>query len=387
MDLVAFDTLTALTTLAALAAAALLACCEARAAGGPDRQTRLAIEQLKSPNTSVREEAVRRLGMLAGGRGRHLHVVPALIEALSDPDPTVGSTAAEMLRSIFRRPDMPDSRTAWEELWRQTKGRFKADQNLDPRERIRRERANLENDKGYHFMMLGQFKVAEAYFLDAVANDPGNPQYWNNLGKCFSNQGRFPDAVDRFRRALEEDPGYVPAHYNLAGAYLDITNLTGNDRTYEALGHVEVALRFGREKTDWAARWLKAKILLRMALAEVAVAREGLAAERYEIYKRASEAVARAIHIAPNVPEVRKTAALVYYGRELYFKSYKQVVRVYDLGYTMDRDFLKKLEKALRREAYEIGAEPPRMPSPKPDAKGPDERSPALLVPYRDGTL
>ena len=360
---------------------------EARAARGPDRETRQLLEKLKDPDSEARERAVRRLRIVATKRGQHLHVVPALIEALSDPDPNVAATAAEMLRSLFNRLDMPASPAAWEDLWRRKKDRFDAEQNLEPKEIIKRERANLENEKGYHFMMLGRFKDAEKYFLDAVANEPKNPKFWNNLGKCLSNQGRLPDAVDRFRRALEEDPCYVAAHYNLAEAFLDITDVTGNDRTYEALGHVEVALRLDRKKTDWAARWLKARILLRMALAEVPVPREGLAAERYEMYKRASEAVREAIHIAPNVPEVRKTAALVYYGRELYFKSYKQVRRAYDLGYTMNEHFLKKLEAALKKEAYAIGLTPPEMPRPKADAKRPDEKSPALWVPYRDGTL
>lgn len=53
----------------------------------------------------------------------------------------------------------------------------------------------------------------------------------------------------------------------------------------------------------------------------------------------------------------------------------------------MDKGFVKKLEKALHKEAYEIGATPPEMPKPKTDAKKPEETSPALRVPYRDGTL
>ena len=332
-----------------------------------------------------------------------MNAVPAIIGALSDPDPKVSATAVEMLRSLFSRPDMPDSPAAWQDLWRRMKDRFEDEQNLDPTEHIKRERAKLENDKGFHFMMLGNFRVAERYFLDAVASHPRNPQYWNNLGKCLSNQGRFPDAVDRFRRALEEDPGYVPTHYNLAETFLDISRLTGTDRTYEALGHAEVALRLDRDGSDWAARWLKARILLGMAMPERTVTgrfrdmrpeRETIgaaghmsAADRYEVYKRAERAIAQAVHIAPNVPEVRKTAALVYYGRELYFKSFKEVRKVYDLGYTMDEDFLKKLEKALKKEAYAIGATPPEMPTPTAGAKKPGEKSPALLVPYKDGTL
>ena len=387
------DPTTRLLAIAAVAAAALLVLNvpfgsnDARAEGEPDRQTRLALEELRSPDADTRRNAVRQLRMCASKPGQHVHAVPGLIKALSDDDPMVRAMSVEMLRGIFNRPDMPDAPAAWQDLWRRMKDRFADEQDLDQKDVMKRERARLANGKGYHFMMLGSFKVAERYFLDAVANDPRNPQYWNNLGKCLSNQGRFPDAVDRFRRALEEDPCYVAAHFNLAEAFLDITHVTGNDRNYEALGHADVALKLDVEKDDWAARWLKARILLAMVLAEVRVPKEGLAAERHEMYKRAAKAIDEAIHIAPNVAEVRKTAALVYYGRELYFRALKHVRKVYDLGYTMDEGFLKKLEKALRKEAYEIGATPPEMPKPKGDARKPEERSPALRVPYRDGTL
>jgi tetratricopeptide (TPR) repeat protein len=200
--------------------------------------------------------------------------------------------------------------------------------------------------------------------------------YWNNLGKCNANQGRWPLAVDRYLHALDEDPGYEAARYNLAEAYLEISRLTGSDRTDEALAHVEQALALDDKGVNWAARWLKARILHHMALAELN------AADRVEIYKRAAEAIEEAKRLAPDAPEVRKTAALIAYGRELYYQSYKELMRLDELGYTMDPGFVGRLEQALRRRAYRMGIEPPPMPEPSSDKSPVRGVPPSLRGPY-----
>lgn len=42
----------------------------------------------------------------------------------------------------------------------------------------------------------------------------------NALGVCFQKEGRVPDAIKWFRAALQKDPGYVKAHFNLINGYL-----------------------------------------------------------------------------------------------------------------------------------------------------------------------
>jgi len=361
-----------------LLAAALAAGCQG--SPGPDKLTEKYIGRLKSGDREAREGAAR---LLSQRRGQELYVVPALLEALDDRDPIVRSTACEGLRNLLGEPSMSEQRSAWEELWRRKKGEFEKNSKQPPQERIKLDRASMENDQGYLYLMRGQFQVAEGYFLEAVALDPKNPKYRNNLGKCRAKMGRWPEAVDSFRSALEEDPSFAPAHFNIAEAYLEISRLTGSDRTSEALGHAEAALKLDREKKDWAARWLAARILFFMAMSE------SRGAEREAMYRRAGELITEAARIAeasataPEVAEVHKTAALIWYGSELYYQSYKSLKRVYELGYEMDPDFTSKLGEALRRWAASAGVEAPEMP--KSSAEGDSKKGgppPALRLPY-----
>lgn len=327
------------------------------------------LKMLKDVDSEARLTAVRMLGLR---RENILKVVPALIETLDDSDPMVAEAAAVGLRSLLGRPDMPSSRSAWEEYWRKARERYESGEGEEPQDRIKKERAALENDRGYLHLGRGEFRRAELFFLKAVSLDPKNPMYWNNLGKCYAEQGRLRDAVDRFRRALEEDPAYALAHRNLADAFAQLS-FRGENRLYEALGHVEKALAMDRQKRDWVARWVNARILFLIALAEPSLA------VRSRIYRKASQMIEEAVRLAPRAAQVHKTAALIFYGQERYYSAYQEVKKVYDLGYEMDRGFLAKLEHVLRKEALKRGITPPEMPKPKSEeGEGKDRVPPAL---------
>lgn len=347
--------------------------------GGQEKEIRHAVARLKSGDEEGRRAAVQTLMRMSG---RELEVVPPLIEALDDKDAIVQKTAADALRSVLRKPNMPESRPAWEDLWRREKTKYEKRQNLDPQEQIKLAKAGLKNEEGYLEMKRGRFKKAEELFLEAVAADPTDPGYWNNLGKCNANQGRLPRAIGRYQRAIEEDPSFAPAHYNMGEAYLEISRLTGSNRTLAALGEAEAAIKLDRRTRDWASRWLKARVLHHMAVAELQ------SAKRIDLYRSAGEAIEegkkiilRTARTTTEEAEVRKTAALIAYGRELYYAAYKELVRVHQLGYEMDADFVARLDEALRREAHNAGVEPPKMPerSGKPEPKG---TPPALRLPY-----
>ena len=50
---------------------------------------------------------------------------------------------------------------------------------------------------------------------EAIDNNPNNCRALNNLGNALDDRGRFDEAVAQYRKALEINPGYVKAHYNL----------------------------------------------------------------------------------------------------------------------------------------------------------------------------
>jgi tetratricopeptide (TPR) repeat protein len=363
---------------AALALGASLGC---TSRSGPDEATLKMIKRLKDSDRDQREMAAR---ILSQKRGQEIHVAPALIEALGDRDPIVAGSAAEALRMLLGRPDMSDQRSAWEEYWNRAKKKFEEHAKRSPDERMKAEKAGLENDRGYLYLMQGKLALAEGHFLEAAALDPDDPKYWNNLGKCRMQMGKLPDAVDALRTGLEKDPTYGMAHYNLGEAHLEMTRLTGADQTYEALGHAEAAIKVDPKLTDWGSRWLKARILFHKAMAEPA------ADQRAQVYEHAWNAISEAIGIVEltrgetQIAQVRKTAALIAYGRETYYRAYKEVARVYELGFEMDPDFVSRLDEALKREAYKSGAEAPQMPKGQGPAKD-SEPPPALRTPYGDG--
>lgn len=347
--------------------------------GGQEREIRHAVARLKSGDEEGRRAAVQTLMRLSGHK---LKVVPALIEALDDKDAIVQTTAAEALRSILRKPNMPESRAAWEEFWRRQKVKIAKNEKLDPQEQIRLAKASLKNEEGYLEMKRGRFKRAEQLFLEAVAAEPTDAGYWSNLGKCNANQGRLPRAIGRYQRAIEEDPSFAPAHYNLGEAYLEISRLTNSNRTLAALGEAEAAITLDRRSKDWASRWLKARVLHHMAGVEPR------SAKRIDFYRTAGEAIAearmiisRTSRIAAEEAEVRKTAALIAYGRELYYAAYKDLLRVHELGYEMDAGFVTRLEESLTRQAHSAGIEPPKMPKRLGESL-PKGTPPALRLPY-----
>ena len=57
---------------------------------------------------------------------------------------------------------------------------------------------------------------AEKYYLAAIEADPGYPLAQFNLGNLYDEQGRLPEALDFYRRALALNPNYADAHFNLA---------------------------------------------------------------------------------------------------------------------------------------------------------------------------
>jgi tetratricopeptide (TPR) repeat protein len=341
----------------------------------------VAVLRSESAANDDRQAAVNSLRIIGRNRRHTAEVVPVLIEALDDRDPMVAKQSAEALKFILRRPDMPDSSTAWKNLWRRIRDDLAREENLSPEERMKREKAKLKSDQGYLHLMRGDFRTAEDLFLEAVALHTDEPMYWNNLGKALARQGRWPDAVDKYLTAIEKDGYFAAAHYNLSEAYLEMSRLSRHDRSYEALDHAEQAVKLDPEKKEWAPRWLKARILLGMA---VSAAR---ADERRDIYAEAARAIEEALEIAPEMAQVRKTAALVYYGQELYYRCYRQVKRLYELGYEMDPGFMGKLKEALAREAYKAGTEPPPMPKPERGREGTEGPPPALRMPFGGGEV
>jgi len=90
-------------------------------------------------------------------------------------------------------------------------------------ERYERAEQEVEQEPRVHFnrgaalFKLGRPKEArEAYLRASGLDDPGmKKQNYYNIGNTFLAEGAFQDAIPYYRRALEIDPGFDDARYNL----------------------------------------------------------------------------------------------------------------------------------------------------------------------------
>lgn len=73
---------------------------------------------------------------------------------------------------------------------------------------------------GMIYMDQNRFSEALAALSQATLHDPNNPRARNFLGVVIGRQGWIYGAEQELRRAVELDPAYADAHYNLAVFYL-----------------------------------------------------------------------------------------------------------------------------------------------------------------------
>src|SRR5450830_1106836 len=70
----------------------------------------------------------------------------------------------------------------------------------------------------------GRTKVAVELISKAIQIDHKNPEFFNNLGLAYHEQGLIAEAIKQYQRAIILAPDYANAHYNLHAAVLDAEN-------------------------------------------------------------------------------------------------------------------------------------------------------------------
>jgi tetratricopeptide (TPR) repeat protein len=76
---------------------------------------------------------------------------------------------------------------------------------------------NPYNDIGAYLIQLGQLDEAIPWLEQAIqaARYEARVFPWANLGRIYATRGERRQAIDCFRKALEEQPGYHPAQHML----------------------------------------------------------------------------------------------------------------------------------------------------------------------------
>jgi Flp pilus assembly protein TadD len=104
---------------------------------------------------------------------------------------------------------------------------FQSDDNVKARDllekavRLRLDTAPAWLTLGIIHMDSDRFPEALAALSQATLLDPENPRARNFLGVVIGRQGWIDGAQQELRRAVELDPAYADAHYNLAAFYLE----------------------------------------------------------------------------------------------------------------------------------------------------------------------
>jgi tetratricopeptide (TPR) repeat protein len=72
---------------------------------------------------------------------------------------------------------------------------------------------------GLLYRRVGRNAEAIAALERAIAINPRRAVYYNELGICYRQEGKFDQARRSYRKSLETDSLYAPAHLNLAILY------------------------------------------------------------------------------------------------------------------------------------------------------------------------
>ena len=110
-------------------------------------------------------------------------------------------------------------------------------------------------NRGTGLMIQNKFDEALAQFDEAIAINPKFPEAWSNKGVLLEKMGRYEDAAEAYRQALDLDHAAVICMHNLGMLYINHLN-----RREEGLGWLKTTLKYD------AQRWYKLPSELRTAV-------------------------------------------------------------------------------------------------------------------------
>ena len=106
--------------------------------------------------------------------------------------------------------------------------------------------AKSHNNLALAAIDVGEFEMAEAHYRESLAIEP-QPAIYNDLGVVLERQGLGDEATRAYRQAIELDPKFASAHYNLA------SSLARGGQLAEAERHLRRALAQQPDARTWTA--------------------------------------------------------------------------------------------------------------------------------------
>lgn len=106
--------------------------------------------------------------------------------------------------------------------------------------------ADVQEALGVLFNLSSEYDKAVDCFQAAVTTRPDNAKTWNRLGASLANGNRNIEAVEAYQNALELEPGFIRARYNVGIICINLKSYN------EAAEHLLMALNHQASSTSRA---------------------------------------------------------------------------------------------------------------------------------------
>ncbi|KWU43194.1 TPR-like protein, partial [Rhodotorula sp. JG-1b] len=159
----------------------------------------------------------------------------AALRRATELDPFVADGAAHLALAVSytnegRRTDAYEHLNQWVDAIAREQGSYYANEIAQYRN-FRAERsqggaegvdADVQVALGVLFNSSEEYEKASDCFEAALSVRPDDPLLFNRLGATYANSGKTDAAMQYYHAALDLDPGYVRARYNLAVACMNV---------------------------------------------------------------------------------------------------------------------------------------------------------------------
>ncbi|HOX04939.1 MAG TPA: tetratricopeptide repeat protein [Planctomycetota bacterium] len=345
---------------------------------------RRAIRDIKSPNQAERATAAENLKRWPAHAKES---IPLLIEALKDDYTWVPIWAAGSLTALtdkdFTAEDKQLNHERWHKWWYE-EVKQKAPKVAPPDDQtLKKVRAKVENDKGQMYLGGGDYVTAANHFMEAIKIDGRVAMYHSNLGLAMLGLKQYDRALRFFDVAKSMDPNFTESYLNKGGVY---TEMAADKRSAAAEYQASLNAKLAAGERDAAAEDKKrmteaidaAKALEKQAVDEFlhALATDRTAAKtpdrddrlwaahlaigrirmRQGNWEDAAPSLEKARDLQNRDLGIRRDLAITYFALDQFFRSWKEIKAIEELGGRVDAGFRKKVEDRVR----EMGGDPGR---------------------------
>jgi len=167
-------------------------------------------------------EALYGLGMLAQQRGQYQNA-EQFFQAALQLQPEAAAIQNSLGFTLQQQGKLEEAITYYEKALKILPDSIEVQVNLgnalhvqgklSPEEKVHY--ADLNQQFALGRLQVGDFKIAELYYRQAIALQPDLVQAHNNLGEVLQKQGRFNEAVKSCQEAIKIKPDYPYAYHNL----------------------------------------------------------------------------------------------------------------------------------------------------------------------------